>query len=726
MRSQKIKFLVLFTCAFVLFAWPGIKKAFLRTPKLRVAVFAQEGFPAQNSPQGLGPELFEKFLEDKYPYSLLDAKQLCDPHTLNADTTDLLVLPYGESFPVQAFGNIAEFLQNGGGLFTTGGTVFSNPLKQINGKWEKDLKSAADFEKLFLTPLGLKYYRESTRSENAISLWPDFMQPQLPTPPQQTRLPLQTGGTPTTSQGWFGIVPSLGNVFDQRIQVRDFVPVLGTQNQNGLSCIGLSFVKSWKNPYDPKAKTPAKWMLCTFSAELNPIAPATQGVFWNLRRLFAVLACPVTITAIQPDMACYKRDETPKINVTVQNTDPSRQEIKLELNLTDTAGVSVFTATKKILLNSCQTKTVTFKPDPQALKDDDFFTATAQMYFQAMLTDKAQNAVLFKPAVPPALVLQTNGKNFALNGSKVFLKGTNYYESKKGELNWINPDLAAINRDFAAMAQAGVKMVRVHYHPPRWFWDRGKMLNQKLSSALLDREPANLPDEKYLRILDAHIILANRHGIVFCPDIFTLVPNAMGSVKGWKGLSSRITDSEKVKLQNEFVRILAKRYKDTSGISWDLWNEPELDKDLIPALQEWVKDKVKVFRGNEDAHLITLGGNQSKHVDEFVDYVCVHTGEPQQHPLPQTSKPVLLQEVWLDFANSPQEELKQAKRLQDDLDFAQKNTAGYMPWQWCRQARLWEKFSPAERWDDQLGCITRSDATLKPSFEIFSNTQTTD
>ena len=60
------------------------------------------------------------------------------------------------------------------------------------------------------------------------------------------------------------------------------------------------------------------------------------------------------------------------------------------------------------------------------------------------------------------------------------------------------------------------------------------------------------------------------------------------------------------------------------------------------------------------------------------------------------------------------EEIEQAKELVADYkDFIKTKTAGFIPWQWTRQARLWNNKTEAEQWDDELGLFTQDDGSLK-------------
>jgi hypothetical protein len=50
-------------------------------------------------------------------------------------STSLLVLPFGSSFPVDAWPQIKNFLGRGGNLLVLGGAPFHQPVRFSDGKW---------------------------------------------------------------------------------------------------------------------------------------------------------------------------------------------------------------------------------------------------------------------------------------------------------------------------------------------------------------------------------------------------------------------------------------------------------------------------------------------------------------------------------------------------------------------------------------------------------------
>ncbi len=90
------------------------------------------------------PKRLARTLADFYDVQFLDADALADPEQLNRAHYDLLVLPYGESFPLPAQKAVQAFLADGGDLLSTGGYAFQSPLIKRAGRWEFYDKAVAE------------------------------------------------------------------------------------------------------------------------------------------------------------------------------------------------------------------------------------------------------------------------------------------------------------------------------------------------------------------------------------------------------------------------------------------------------------------------------------------------------------------------------------------------------------------------------------------------------
>ncbi len=98
-----------------------------------IAMFKDDIPPsgAASSPDHLADVLRQAGLATEF----LKSDQLADARELNYERFDVLVLPYGASFPVEAANNFRKFLHAGGKFFSTGGYAFDNLLVRTTNGW---------------------------------------------------------------------------------------------------------------------------------------------------------------------------------------------------------------------------------------------------------------------------------------------------------------------------------------------------------------------------------------------------------------------------------------------------------------------------------------------------------------------------------------------------------------------------------------------------------------
>lgn len=94
---------------------------------VRVAVFAQTGFPYYGVSTLAAPkQIAEDLRAAGLAADLLDANALARPDRLSAKRYAAVILPYGNTFPADAFANLRRFHLAGGSLVTTG-IPFTHP-----------------------------------------------------------------------------------------------------------------------------------------------------------------------------------------------------------------------------------------------------------------------------------------------------------------------------------------------------------------------------------------------------------------------------------------------------------------------------------------------------------------------------------------------------------------------------------------------------------------------
>ncbi|MGQ9731811.1 MAG: hypothetical protein ACUVX8_11130, partial [Candidatus Zipacnadales bacterium] len=98
------------------------------TRKLSIAILKDETLPvvgAGSDPDTL-KEIIERIEGQPYEVTLLSAAELGDRSVLSPRRFDMVILPYGETFPAAAAGAFRRFLRGGGDLLTMGVYAFNN------------------------------------------------------------------------------------------------------------------------------------------------------------------------------------------------------------------------------------------------------------------------------------------------------------------------------------------------------------------------------------------------------------------------------------------------------------------------------------------------------------------------------------------------------------------------------------------------------------------------
>ncbi|MDD5561010.1 MAG: cellulase family glycosylhydrolase [Candidatus Omnitrophica bacterium] len=666
----------------------------IKNTGFNIAIFKENDFPAKGVPDLLTPDFLFKNLAERFSVIYLDIAQLSNEKYLDAHKVDLLILPYGETFPCQAFAQIKRYIFEGGGILNIAGRPFWEPVVKISGKWQKLDKG--DSYKNFMSALGIKYYER--RDDKSIGL------------------------SVTTSLGDTPIQPTHGNVFPYRVPVRDFYFLEELLNIKDNKQIVL--IKSWRNPYSPLLKNlPRKWCLIGAKDADNPLNPKSPLSQRKLIQIIDNLAFPIIIYGLETSLPAYLREEKVTVSVKAANMRKNKETAEIEFKFIGEDGMTAYCTRANIELSPGEQTIVKEICDPGVLKDS-FYKISAELKKNDVIFDKEENGFVFidKNILKNGPTIKIIGDKFAINGKKSFILGMNYYESKLGELMWLAPNLLRIRDDFKAMHALNINFVRIHYHHSKWFRDYFNLVvKQELDPYFNIADQTVLPSERSLRILDAVIQLAQEEGLIFCMDIFSLVPEEMGDPVGWLGLKERIVEKEKIDVQKKFIALLAKRYKDVPGITWDLWNEPRLGVEDLGKLRLWAKQLRNILIENGDRHLITIGDDISLYLLDELDYASIHADNLGDFSkLKNLDKPFIFQEIWNSAGCSLREEVRQADKLKADFnDFLKSKAAGFVPWQWTRQARLWGNASDSEKWDDELGLCVHDDGSPKPAYYVL-------
>ena len=516
----------------------------------------------------------------------------------------------------------------------------------------------------------------------------------------------------TTSDEYALPDPPCGNVFPERVPTRSFEAVVkGVDRYGQVIASSVVLARNWQSG--------GRWCLIGAVGEEHPLNPNWPYAARFLRDVVAQLASPLMLYELHPGYACYRQGEGADISVGAANFSPEDRRAGLKLIIFTEEGI-VHQMEKRLELTGGQRQAVEFRWQPERFESDLYFVE-AQLYDDQLLVDRTKNGFVVwdEKVLERGPSIQVQGNYFRIQGKESVITGVNYYESEIGELMWLKPNIWRLAQDLKQMKCLGINYLRPHYHHSKWFRDYLKYAHRgDLPKYFNLADTTPLPSERSLRIFDAFIQLCQKYGIIYGGDLFTLVPEEMGDPRGWAGVFERCSDPEKITLQVEFLKLLTQRYKNVPGISWDLWNEPE-DFPFSRYLYPWIKKMKETLKESGDGHPITVGASPGVDESSEVDYVSYHDFEISDKLGKQPrQKPFILQEVWMDEGSSLEGDRRQRGRLIANFHRSLKvGAAGFAPWSWTRQARLWNnnRRFPGERWDDELGCCVREDMSVKPA-----------
>jgi len=99
-----------------------------------VGIFRQPGFPARGAASS--PETIAEILQQAgITTQFLDIAELSDPTRLRPSNFDIIILPYGQSFPAEARDSFIAYLHLGGDFISMGGYAFLNLLLQAGDRY---------------------------------------------------------------------------------------------------------------------------------------------------------------------------------------------------------------------------------------------------------------------------------------------------------------------------------------------------------------------------------------------------------------------------------------------------------------------------------------------------------------------------------------------------------------------------------------------------------------
>jgi len=539
--------------AIVIMVLPGARSASLAAAASskaaittgRLALFAAPNFPTVDAPVIAAATLDAAFTD--LPLVTFDSpKSLADG--LTPDAADVLVLPYGSAFPVEAWTAIRGFIDAGGGLLVLGGAPFEVPVRSSRAQ---------------------ATYVVDTRQ-------PTFAHQLLIGPADA----IDTAGfdgpariTTVTDSGWTRLPALPGHSFALTIRlasVKDFPDEGGSEGRRDGIVRPLIHVTD-------KDGTPRACPLLM----IDRVRGSGAGGRWMLAPSDAVLDAAfirdAALRALEgavdvdarPVRASIAAGEAAQLRIVVQRPRPRAGEtaaLAAHIVVKDDGGLDRWQGDVPLA-------------GPPQLR-----TAIAPVAPGLTLAPGLYHVTVSIPGLPSRPSGTTTGfwvRDDALlsrgprltvsrdwlraDGHVLPIVGTTYMASDVDRKFLLEPNPHVWDEDFAAMQRRGINFVRTGI----WTgWSR----------VMLD--PGAI-DEGVLSALEAYVQTAARHRIHVCFTFFAFQPPYFGG-------TNPFLDPRSLEGQRAFVTLFATRFKDVPWISWDLINEPSYS----PAAALWTNQPV--------------------------------------------------------------------------------------------------------------------------------------
>ena len=527
MKNSVLRFRAMASlCLFAVIAAASVTGVSAQT-RARIAVLSEDGFPAVD-----GVSIADKDVRQAltgYPVRFLSAQSLASE--LDTNKFDLLVTPYGSAFPKEIANALLTYLRAGGHWINLGGTPLSVPVHRSDNRWVKESRQA-QFHKL----LGITQSFPVPGSAAA-----------------STAANTDLGETTDLLHQY-----SANEVYECYVRftsTKDFPGEDGTAGQRDAILRPLVWglnKEGWKvsAPFVCIDRLEGefaggRWVLANFNGTLT-----AQG----LRTLVRIALAPAGQLAVRPSFACYRGGEIPSFFISLRYPNvKGTTNNNVALTVTTGSGSEVIRMDTVLTGDGAIATAEMTPPLAHALPPGLY---TVQVKLAGTKTNgilKATNGfwVYDKTLLAGGKPFTTGGTYLMRDNKPYPVTGTTYMASDVARKFLLEPNPAQWNRDFAAMRQAGINMVRTG------LWTAWKNL-------MLD---VGTPNEPALRSLDAFILTARTYDIPVIFTFFAFLPESWGGVNAY-------LDPRSVSAQRQFLSLIAQRYGMVNDLIWDLINEP--------------------------------------------------------------------------------------------------------------------------------------------------------
>lgn len=510
------------------------------------------------------PEYLASVLEDGgYSVKFVSATDLCNNEIMQKYNFQVLVLPYGASYPAMGKDALVSYLKGGGSFLSMGGYAFDNLLIQSDGEW----KPLPDDSDIYINT------RKGT-ARDSLGLHPDQIGVFDPSYPLKRVSYIEAApgqfifGSNLKIEGEFegyaasSMAGSNSPVFPKRYG--RWIPLLHARDAYGrLRGSAGAIVHNYAGPY-----AGSSWAYFGITNH-DLFAPDNEATGRALVRLVDNLIAKKFITELSTELACYRRGEE---NVKISVSGPPDCDVSLEI-YPDGSEQPVFESKKRLTGGKAE---AVWSPEKF---ESDFYLVKARLLKGGRPVDVVETGFVVwdEEVIADGFPLEYSENYFRAGDRAVFPSGTNqtgmiFASANENPLVW--------KQDMEKMSDYGVSILRVLHFSPFVVSHTGS------PRAVPSDLNVDVLPKKLERQLDAIVQLCQKYKVVF---FLTL--------HDWMGVA---LSDEELEAQKKFAQVVAARYVDVPGIMYDVQNEPTVELSNEPDIQREFNDYLRDKYGNTD------------------------------------------------------------------------------------------------------------------------------
>ena len=455
------------------------------------------------------------------PFTFLSEQELIA--RLNARDFDLFINPCGSAFPKRGWRAILEYLRAGGNWLNLGGVPLSRPVVRAGAGWRAEPYQASYHKRLGITHyFPVEAAKVSKYESEFRELADSFVAREI----YELYIRLSSTSNEPDEAGSDG--PHEGAVESL---------VFGLNRDGRRIAAPVVQVDRWQAEF-----AGGRWVFANFDGPLTA----------NAVRVLAERASQGAVRfRVRSEFACYRSGETPKLEVELSGR---KGDVSTEVR--SPSGQFVRGPVSEAGLYHIK-----------AAIDDLTYESGFWVYDEELLKRG-------KPL--------TVDSHFFYRDNKVFpITGTTYMASDVHRRFLFEPNPLVWDRDFRAMKEAGVNMVRTGI----WTgWKKYMPTVGKVNAGVL-------------RAFDAFLLTAHKYDIPIIFTFFAFLPETWGGTNAY-------LDPRAVQAQQQFISAFAERCGHVDDVIWDfinepsfcspkhLWNcRPNYDEHETAAWKTWLKDR---------------------------------------------------------------------------------------------------------------------------------------